>query len=739
MKKKQLILAVALATQMGVQVSAQSPSPAKQFHKDRIFLQDYSIKNVGKIESDHQFSMASDRNGVVQILAGNQLFKPYGGHFQQSGQIVPDVTYLPMKDKKVSAIDRYQDHVVYIDDKAVFSNAWAGVLFLKHSLSNPSAFAGGKDFAFVAAAKNKLQLLQKDQAAYSFELPAGIHVLDIVFDASQNQFWILSSSDIYSFAPATKTLTKAISGEKMTSLAVHSDKNQLIVGSANGYFTYDLKAKKKSNLNQKLPWTEITTVQVDGENVWFGTTMGAFKMDAAGKFSYYYGERWLPGEKVKDLIVQGNKTHILTENGLGTIVFEEMTLEQKAEILDKQVRERHLRHGFNSSVDLLEAGNLGSARLTDSDNDGLWTTMYLAAEAFRYAVTKSPEALQNCRESLEAMERLYTVNPVEGFPSRSFERSGYIPQLSDPERWQHASDPEWDWKSTTSSDEVIGHIFVFGVMAEIVDDPWIKAKSIELLDAVMTHIVKNDLYLIDFDGKPTLWGKWNPDYVNGFPTSVGDRKLNSSNITAMLQTAYHFTGKEMFKEKAYEMMSKYGYLENLMRPMENIGRSGEDGDDWAKMLSDGWNHSDDEMYYVGYWGLYRYAFDKDLKAKYKESIVDHWEAERPEKEGLWNIMTALVQPENFDLEESIWFLERHPIDLISWTVKNSHRKDIELLEPNFRGQSTKEVLPPSETRIARHNANRFTLDGGNAGKVAYSAGDIWLLPYWMGRYLEVIK
>lgn len=739
MKKKQLILAVALATQVGIQVSAQSPSPAKQVHKDRVFLQDYSIKNVGKVGASSQFSLASDRNGVVQILEGNQLVKPFGGYFQQNGKIVPDVTYLPMKDKKVLAIDRYQDHVVYLDDEAVFSNAWAGVVFLKHTLSSPTAFAGGNDFTFVVAAQNKLQLLQKDKAAYDFELPAGINVLDIVFDAAQNQFWILSRQDIYSFAPASKTLTKASSGDQMTALAVHSVKNQLVVGTQNGYFTYDLKATKKSEINQKLPWTEITTVQADGENVWFGTTMGAFKMDAAGKFSYYYGDRWLPGEQVKDLIVQGNKTHVLTENGLGTIVFEEMTLAQKAEILEKQMRERHIRHGFNSSLDLMEAGNLATGQLDDSDNDGLWTTMYLAGEAFRYAVTKSPEALQNCRESLEAIERLYTVNDVEGFPSRSFERSGYIPQLSDPERWQHASDPEWDWKSTTSSDEVIGHVFVFGVMAEIVDDPWIKAKSIELLDALMTHIVKNDMYLIDFDGKPTLWGKWNPDYVNSFPTSVGDRKLNSSNITAMLQTAYHFTGKQMFKDKAFELMDKYGYLENMMRPMAGIGRSGDGSDDWAKMLSDGWNHSDDEMYYVGYWGLYRYAFDKDLQAKYKESIVDHWEAERPEKEGLWNIMTALVQPENFDLEESIWFLERHPIDLISWTTKNSHRKDIELLEANFRGQLTKEVLPPSETRIARHNANRFSLDGGNAGKVEYSAGDIWLLPYWMGRYLEVIK
>ena len=55
--------------------------------------------------------------------------------------------------------------------------------------------------------------------------------------------------------------------------------------------------------------------------------------------------------------------------------------------------------------------------MEDSDNDGLWTSMYLAGEAFRYAVTKSDTALQNVRESLDAMERLYTINDIPGFPS----------------------------------------------------------------------------------------------------------------------------------------------------------------------------------------------------------------------------------------------------------------------------------------------------------------------------------
>jgi hypothetical protein len=155
---------------------------------------------------------------------------------------------------------------------------------------------------------------------------------------------------------------------------------------------------------------------------------------------------------------------------------------------------------------LSEPGNLETGRLQDSDNDGLWTSMYLASQGFRYAVTEQQDALDQIRQSLLAMERLYTINPVPGFPSRSFERSGYKEILADPERWQQAEDPEWNWKATTSSDEVIGHVFVFSVLAEVVNDTWVREKSIELLDTLMSHILKNDMYLVDFDEQPTTWG-----------------------------------------------------------------------------------------------------------------------------------------------------------------------------------------------------------------------------------------
>ncbi len=732
--KNQLILIVLMIIGFASCTRKEKPKMAS-VHRDTTFVQDYSIKYLNEDPDAVLLKVASDRNGYVQLLSSKGLLRTRAGQFLFPGTLVKDIQDRPISDKNIASIGTYEAQLVYIDDKAVLSNGWAGELYSRHNMPRANIFCGGKDFAFLISDGRNLSLLQDSKSLWDGSIP-GDEVRDIKFDSDTNLFWILGKSSVSTFSPDKKEVVKIIDGDDITCMELAP--GRLIVGTTDGYFELDSKTKRQvGEVQRKMPWTELTTISnIDGK-IWFGSTSGAMQLRDDGTFGYYASKRWIPSDTIV-YIAKGpeNSVLILTNNGLGKICFKEMTLAEKAVFFEKQVRNRHIRTGFNATVTDMTNGDVTTGSMQNSDNDGLWTSMYLGGETFRYSVTKSDEALQNVRESLDAMERLYTINPMKsGFPSRSFERSGY--NVGD-KPWRPTEDSEWDWKSTTSSDEAIGHMFVFGAIAELIDVEPIRAKAVSLLDGLMQHILDNDLYLIDYDGKPTTWGRWNPEYVNGFPTSVGDRKLNSSNIVGMLQTAYHFTKKEVYKEKAFELMQQHGYLENLMRPMEEIGKAPEGAGDWAEMLSESWNHSDDEMYYLGYWGLYRYAFNDSLKAMYKEAIVDHWEAERPEKEGLWNIMTALVGDENYDFKEAIWYLQEYPLDLINWTVTNSRRKDIEHLPANFRNQTIREVLPPDELPIRRHNANRFILDGGNNGQSENSAGDIWLLPYWIGRYLNVI-
>jgi hypothetical protein len=707
----------------------------KADYSDVPFAQDYSIKYYLNDPSVALLKVVSDRNGYIQLLSSKGLMRLRDGQFLFPGTIVKDVQDRQTSDKKIAGIGLYLNQLTYVDDKAVLSNAWAGNLFSRHSLPGARILAGGEDFSFLISDGKSIVLLKDSQSLWNGSLSKE-EVLDIKFDENNKIFWILGKGSVSTFNPEKKELNKIFSGNNLTCFEPVTGK--LIVGTSDGYLEIDSKTKKQiGEIHKKMPWTDVTTVSnIDG-NLWFGSTWGAMMLHGDSAFNYYASERWIPSDTVVN-IAKGpdNSVLILTNRGLGKICFKKITLYDKAMFYENQVRERHIRTGFNATLSGMKNGDITTGSMEDSDNDGLWTSMYLAGETFRYAVTKSDEALQNVRESLDAVERLYTITSIPGFPARSFERRGY---KFDEKPWRRANDPEWDWKSTTSSDEVIGHIFAFGAIAELIDTPELHDKAVMLIDTLMSYIVKNDLNLIDWDGKPTIWGKWNPDYVNALHVISGDRKLNSSNIIAMLQTAYHFTGKEKYKQTALKLLKENGYLDNLMIPMKKLGNLPEDADDWSKMLSGGWNHSDDEMYYVGYWGLYRYAINDTLKAKFKEAIIDHWEAERPEKEGLWNIMTAIADTRNIDLKEAIWYLQEYPLDLIEWSVNNSHRKDIEFVGPNYREQTIKEVLPPDELRISRHNSNRFDLDSRNAGTAESSAGDIWLLPYWIGRYLGVIS
>lgn len=729
-----LFVLIILNCSCGTRTSEHNKVISKGY-SDIQFVQDYSIKYNYSDSENPLIKIVSDRNGYIQVLSADCLLRLKAGQFLYPGEVVKDLHYRPVADKNVSGITIYNTQIVYLDDKSVFSNAWAGKLYLHHSLPDATIIEGGRDFNFLISDRMNLELVNETGIAWKGSV-GGSEIKDIKFDVSNNLFWILCNGSLNIFSPDRRTIDKVLTDNSLTCIELF--KNKIIAGTTEGYFEVDTKTRKKvESVHKKMPWTELTAISAIDDNLWFGSNRGAMMLRDDGKFDYYVSERWVPSDTIYDITGgPDNSVLILTSRGVANICFKKMTLYDKAMFFEKQVRERHIRNGFNATLSGMKNGDISGGSLEDSDNDGLWTSMYLAAETFRYKVTGSEEALQNVRESLDAMERLYTINNVPGFPSRSFERRGY---KYDDKAWQRAPDPEWDWKSTTSSDEAIGHIFAFGVIAELIDEPVLRNKAVELIDTLMSNIVKNDFYLIDQDGKPTRWGRWNPDYVNSLHINVGDRKINSSNIIGMLQTAYHFTKKEKYKEAAFNLMSKHGYYENLMRPMQKIGVAPESADLLSRELSDGWNHSDDEMYFCGYWGLYRYAFNDTLKLKFREAILNHWEAERSEKDGLWNIMTAIAEVKETDINEAIWYLQQYPLDLIDWTIINSHRKDLEFIEPDFRNQTLAEVLPPDELPVSRHNANRFVPDGKGNGTSEYSAGDIWLLPYWIGRYLEVIN
>lgn len=498
------------------------------------------------------------------------------------------------------------------------------------------------------------------------------------------------------------------------------------------------------------PWPEVTARWAVEGGVWWGSTRGAyFERRSSGaryatpvapgieppRFRYYAGRRWLRDDQVVDLATdRDGHLWVLTRTGLNKIEFRRMTLAAKADWFHRKIRSRNMRYGFTAERRLRVPGDLATSELIDTDNDGGWTSYYLGSLAARYAVTGEEEIRRMAWESFGALERLQRIHTNAGFPARTFERRGF--KFSDVDRWRDAPDPGWEWKGHTSSDEMTAQCFAHAIMWELVaTNEGERARVAANWLPVVDHILRHDLYLVDVDGQPTLWGRWHPDYVNWYPPSIVDRRLNSAEITAALQLAWRFSGRDAYRAKAQELFDRHGYLTNILSPMKRIGPTAGfifRGDD----MGNEWNHSDDELAFFTYWPLVRFAFTGALRAQFRAAVTDHWTFEQPERYPIWNFIHAACGGREFDPAGAIWTLRGAPLDTVAWRMVNSHRRDITRREPNFMRRELRELLPPGERLIARINTQPFILDHGN--DQTDFPGDEFLLGYWLGRYVGAI-
>lgn len=472
-----------------------------------------------------------------------------------------------------------------------------------------------------------------------------------------------------------------------------------------------------------LPYGPITSVKTFGNDLWLGTPKGVIKKDP--QWHYYCGKRWLPNDQINDILpIDEHTVWIATPEGISQIQEVEMSLEQKAADFEKIIQLRHNRLGLINRSKLKVAGDLSTSRTENEDNDGLWTSNYLAAECFRYAVTKSAEARALATRTYEALERLETVTGISGYPARTYALatdSVVQSKSPHPKHWHVSPDGKWQWLDDTSSDEIVGHLFAISLFYDLVADETQKESVRKLIGRVMDHIIGNNFQLIDADGKPTRWGIWNPDSLNRSDNWAYERGLNSMQILSHLKTAVHIT-RNMKYEKVYRfLIEKHGYAENARQvkkfePFEN-------------------SHSDDILTYLPYYNLIRFAPNDEWVELYRASLERSWKASRPDRMPVWNIITSALLNKDCDLAIAMEELQLYPVDLINWTMQNSHRWDLQhdqLLSRSKALQATKPV-PTPESGISRWNTNPRHLNSGAAG-MQEEDGTYFLFAYWMGRY-----
>lgn len=525
-----------------------------------------------------------------------------------------------------------------------------------------------------------------------------------------------------------------------------------------------------------LPYNRFTCAAAGPEGVvWFGTEKGAIRYQD-GHWHYRQGRRWLINDQVNDLAIDPFGTAWLaTDAGVTRIGFQSMSLHEKAAHYEAEIEAviKRTPFGYLAPVGLARPGDRSEVRHSDSDNDGLWTSMYGAGECFAYAATGFELAKQRAKAAFEALRFLQVVtqgtehSPPNGYVARTI-RSTELPdpnigrierdrqsretgdrlwKVYEP-RWPKSADGKWFWKSDTSSDELDGHYFFYGLYYDLVaETEQEKARVAKVVRDLTDHLIQNDYNLTDHDGTPTRWGIFGPNDLNHNENWHVERGLNSLSLLSYLTVAEYVTREQRFTDHIKTLMEKHAYHTNAMVPKTQRG------------IGSG-NQSDDEMAFMGFYNLLRYSSDENLKKRLLKAFYPYWTLEQPELNPFFNFTYAAwaegefvqdpwgehdVSPWQGWLEDSVSTLQAFPLDRADWGHQNSHRLDLVRLptqqaidtydfDSRLRGTRVNGKALPVDERYFNHwNTDPFQLDYGGSGH-GLGCGTVYLLPYYMGLY-----
>ncbi len=281
------------------------------------------------------------------------------------------------------------------------------------------------------------------------------------------------------------------------------------------------------------------------------------------------------------------------------------------------------------------------------------------------------------------------------------------------------------YKTDTSADELIGHMFLFKIINDTIakEDPEIKALLTEAVDSLAQHISDNSYMLVDATGQPTTWANFGrPLFCTG--SSVAETSLHSLVLLSVFKTAAYITGYQKWENEyrmaaldpAYEyakissqhyerMMAavKYTVGDAVLHPLGNLVGALKDTDLVEMIYRFILNYSSEEMAMLGFYTMFSLEDDEEILGYYREAIDDWWKSIKYSENPLWYIIYQLAYPEeeikdaygNNIVETAAWSLSRHPADTVMYHASNKNRDDI--------GQISLKAIAPNLREVLSYN------------------------------------
>lgn len=498
-----------------------------------------------------------------------------------------------------------------------------------------------------------------------------------------------------------------------------------------------------------LPTIYVTCLNTapDG-TVWVGTEKGVVRYYADDTHSLRFSQRWLIHDNVKDIAFDTNgDAWIATPKGVSVIKHQKMTLAQKNDYFQEILLKRHIRAPWIVGQCRLEkAGDLSTWQPEDDDNDGEYTGNYLAMESFRYAATKSPDAKENAKKAFGFLKMLQEVTDTDGFFARTIVPADwtnvhdgnltYTPQqladelVKEPRfkpveiRWRKTKDGKWLWKGDTSSDEMCGHLFGYYFYYELVADEAEKIEIRKHVAKILDYLIAHNFNFIDIDGTHTRWSVWSPNQLNRDPEWAPDKAQNSMEMLGFLKLAHYMTGNDKYQKEYLRLIKEEHYLENMAQVLHQ---------------NPAWFiYFDVVLQAYIYPILLKCEKDPQRLAFYQKHMDAWFEKRKGDHNPLINFIYCYSRNRKVGLQNSVDFLTDTPLDLIDWPIDHSQREDIRIVRtPVLEDEQVNTLQPPSIRMTVRWDKNPWTATGGDPYREREPV--FWQLPYWMGRYLGMIR
>ncbi len=177
--------------------------------------------------------------------------------------------------------------------------------------------------------------------------------------------------------------------------------------------------------------------------------------------------------------------------------------EVEAIAISRNIQARHLPHGTILDPVMASGGVVSYSRCGDS---AIWTGHYLAAEAFRYRATNSPEALANAAGAVRGLRLLADITGTDLLARCAFPADApWAIDLAREEahhgiRTAKIDGREWWWVGNTSRDQYSGAFFGLAVAWDLLDDAALREEIRTLTGRLLGFLLRHGWLVVMPEG-----------------------------------------------------------------------------------------------------------------------------------------------------------------------------------------------------------------------------------------------